>query len=336
MAVDAQHLAQRYGEQLGQLLADLAVGNKVPVPKAIAGPQLPYLPLYPSDFYGNPIVDAMTDRQQNWYRRLLDKSWQMSEPCFIPKDMNLIAGLCRCTPLDLQGEGGIVLDRFTETTDGKHLFNYRLLKEYILARIPYDARVQAGKQTAQKKKAGKSPTSSPTNSPDSSPDSSPSSKLDDNQNQNQNHVNTEREIAFELEDADEKVRAIFREHPANKHIRERIEIPREQADAILQALAVDGFDLVLAGTRNLADAVAHWPKSEHRFMPNPVKFYREGEYRKDPAIWDRSKPQTQEQNHETMPPGSSNAQVGRSTRNADRIVESIRKHRGPDVVPSGS
>jgi uncharacterized protein YdaU (DUF1376 family) len=65
---------------------------------------------------------------------------------------------------------------------------------------------------------------------------------------------------------------------------------RIEQEVIAQAVAQDGRDLVLAGTRNLADAVSRWPKSELKYIPDPVKFYRDENYKLDPAIWDKSKP----------------------------------------------
>jgi hypothetical protein len=78
-------------------------------------------------------------------------------------------------------------------------------------------------------------------------------------------------------------------HPRNSHLREfRRGIPRVQQDAILHAIIRDGRDLVLAGTKNLADKVAEWPPGEKKYAPEPVKFYTEFEYLKDPVEWQRS------------------------------------------------
>jgi hypothetical protein len=43
----------------------------------------------------------------------------------------------------------------------------------------------------------------------------------------------------------------------------------------------------MVGTCNLRDAVARWPKEERRFIPNPVRFYQQSEYLKDPTQWER-------------------------------------------------
>ena len=64
---------------------------------------------------------------------------------------------------------------------------------------------------------------------------------------------------------------------------------RIEQEAIAGAIALAGRDLVLAGTRELADAVARWPESEHKFIPEPVKFYRDEYYRKPASYWDKSK-----------------------------------------------
>jgi hypothetical protein len=167
-------------DQIAHLLADLKAGKPVAIETAIPGASLHYLPWFPSDFYGNPVVEALSDRAQNWYRRLLDKSWQMPEPCFLPNDLTLLAGMCRCTPLDLQGEGVFVLAKFSKTEDGKYLFNRRMLKEYLECAIPYMKQVEAGRETARKRW-------SKDKSPSSSPISVATSQADTNQNHNQNY-----------------------------------------------------------------------------------------------------------------------------------------------------
>ncbi|HXC61949.1 MAG TPA: hypothetical protein VNV63_04690, partial [Nitrospiria bacterium] len=77
-------------------------------------------------------------------------------------------------------------------------------------------------------------------------------------------------------------------HPANSHLHGR-SLPQGQQDAIAEAVAKDGADQVLSGTRNFADKVAIWPPSDLRFIPNPAKFYSEGQYLKRPEFWERRK-----------------------------------------------
>jgi hypothetical protein len=88
-------------------------------------------------------------------------------------------------------------------------------------------------------------------------------------------------------DLEEQVYAIANSNPKLSHIPAG-RIPRAEAEAIAEAIVIDGFDLVLAGTRNLADAVARWTKHELRFVPSPMKFYREAQYRLDPGRWERT------------------------------------------------
>jgi hypothetical protein len=77
-------------------------------------------------------------------------------------------------------------------------------------------------------------------------------------------------------------------YPANSHLKGR-PLPQAQQEAIAQAIAKDGADPVLSGTRNFADKVVNWPPTELRFIPNPVKFYTEGQYLKKPEFWERRK-----------------------------------------------
>lgn len=78
-------------------------------------------------------------------------------------------------------------------------------------------------------------------------------------------------------------------HPANAHLKNRC-IPKIQRKAISDAIARDGKDNVIAGTKHLSEMVATWPESELRFLPNPTRFYNESDYLKNAIIWDRKKP----------------------------------------------
>ncbi len=77
-------------------------------------------------------------------------------------------------------------------------------------------------------------------------------------------------------------------HPANEHLKNKA-IPHPQRVAIADAVARDGEDAVLSGTKNLAEGVAHWESTELRFVPNPVRFYQEGGYLKRPETWQRNR-----------------------------------------------
>ncbi len=77
-------------------------------------------------------------------------------------------------------------------------------------------------------------------------------------------------------------------YPANSHLKGR-SVPQAQQDAIAEAIAKDGPDIVLAGTKSFADKVEKWPSTDLRFIPNPVKFYTEGQYLKKPEFWERRK-----------------------------------------------
>ena len=70
-------------------------------------------------------------------------------------------------------------------------------------------------------------------------------------------------------------------------IRDPIHISQEIQHAIAQAVARDGRDLVWAGTKGMADAVARWPKDKLVFIPAAGRFFRESQYRTDPAEWER-------------------------------------------------
>ena len=77
-------------------------------------------------------------------------------------------------------------------------------------------------------------------------------------------------------------------YPANSHLKGR-SLPQPHQDAIAEAIAKDGAEPVLSGTKSFADKVANWPSADLRFIPNPVKFYSEGQYLKKPEFWERRK-----------------------------------------------
>ncbi len=54
--------------------------------------ELPFMKFYPSDFYGDPMVQAMSDDQELIYYRFLSRSWLMGP---LPKDEHKLAALAR-------------------------------------------------------------------------------------------------------------------------------------------------------------------------------------------------------------------------------------------------
>jgi hypothetical protein len=96
-------------------------------------------------------------------------------------------------------------------------------------------------------------------------------------------------------------------YPANSHLKGRL-LPHAQQGAIAEAIARDGEDMVLSGTRAFADKVANWPSTDLRFVPNPIKFYTEGQYLKKPEFWERRKENGREEC--TLHPDSRRTQSG--------------------------
>jgi hypothetical protein len=91
-----------------------------------------------------------------------------------------------------------------------------------------------------------------------------------------------------IDDLSSTVDKIGHLYPANSHLKGR-PLPQIQQDSIAQAVARDGADPVLSGTRSFAEKVVNWPSTDLRFIPNPVKFYTEGQYLKKPEFWERRK-----------------------------------------------
>lgn len=87
-------------------------------------------------------------------------------------------------------------------------------------------------------------------------------------------------------DHENQVQTIGNLHPKNAHLGGK-NLPQAQEHAIMEAIIRHGYELVMAGTRNLADAVAKWDKTEKKFIPNPVRFYADSGYLQDPVMWER-------------------------------------------------
>jgi uncharacterized protein YdaU (DUF1376 family) len=80
---------------------------------------------------------------------------------------------------------------------------------------------------------------------------------------------------------DEWVSKIGPEHPKLSHLK-GLNLPCDVQQAIAAAIVRHGPEQVLRGTLKLRDAVERWPSGERRFAPNPVKFYSQSEYLKEP------------------------------------------------------
>jgi len=81
--------------------------------------------------------------------------------------------------------------------------------------------------------------------------------------------------------------AVFEIAKLYPKIRDAQHLSQELQHAIAEAIARDGGDLVLAGTKSMAEAVAKWPKEKLLFVPAAGRFFRESQYRTDPAEWER-------------------------------------------------
>ena len=87
------------------------------------------------------------------------------------------------------------------------------------------------------------------------------------------------------DDLTNQVETIFHLHPKNLH---RSTVPRDQQEAIAEAIVRDGYELVWMGTKNLAAAVERWAASERVFIPNPMKFFTGQDYLLTPEVWERA------------------------------------------------
>jgi len=101
----------------------------------------------------------------------------------------------------------------------------------------------------------------------------------------------EREITYQPEeptDLDIKVMEVWEAYPTASS-KKRAPGQADQ-QAIAEAIVQDGFDAVIAGTRNYRDAVEKWPEAEKKFIRPASRFFggAEPDYLKNPAVWDKT------------------------------------------------
>ena len=90
------------------------------------------------------------------------------------------------------------------------------------------------------------------------------------------------------QNGESEVRKIWGEYPSIL-LPGIVKEPSQAAEvAIFEAIVRDGFDLVLAGTRNYRVAVEKWTPSQKRFLRAIDRFFNDSDYAKDPAIWEKN------------------------------------------------
>jgi hypothetical protein len=92
-------------------------------------------------------------------------------------------------------------------------------------------------------------------------------------------------------DRSELVFELFKLYPKNRH---RTKPSRIEQEELMEAIILDGKELVTAGITNFAKSVQGWPKEDQRFIPELGKFLKRQEYLADPAKWERK-----QTNHES-------------------------------------
>lgn len=91
-------------------------------------------------------------------------------------------------------------------------------------------------------------------------------------------------VGNEISQIDRQVHEIASLYPK---IHDAFNLTHEVAIAIAEAIGRDGRDLVWAGTKCAGEAMALWAPEMKQFIPSPPRFFRESQYRKDPAEWER-------------------------------------------------
>jgi uncharacterized protein YdaU (DUF1376 family) len=133
-----------------ELLQSIAAGEKVAIPTALDGQKLPYMPVYVSNILGSADVTAMTETQFSRYMRLLLRAWDSETPGFLPADPDMVWRMAGApSRRAFEATSGPVLHKFETTSDGRYLFNRRLLKEYAVRNLEREAKVRGGRTRLQ-------------------------------------------------------------------------------------------------------------------------------------------------------------------------------------------
>ena len=162
--------------------------------------KLPWMPFFGSDFYGDSKVQAMTDRQEAWYIRLLWEQWKHGTICTLEQSVRKVASPAMGTKAEEWGdfyqwvtEGYKGHDALFPSVDEYRGQNPRLeelRQEQIAKHESYQKRGRSGGLATAQTQQGSSLDPSPTNS------STPSSALQrQNQNQKQRQKGEKSEAA---------------------------------------------------------------------------------------------------------------------------------------------
>jgi len=63
---------------------------------------------------------------------------------------------------------------------------------------------------------------------------------------------------------------------------------QEALPQIRKAIKAHGLTRILERTRAYRDAVSLWPEDERKFVPDPVRWFKRGQYDDDPETWKRN------------------------------------------------
>lgn len=106
-------------------------------------------------------------------------------------------------------------------------------------------------------------------------------------------VEVEREIEAEGKaksgapiELDRQVERIGHTHPKNHYLKGQF-LPNRQQLVIAEAVIRHGFEAVMNGTRACKAAFTNRPREDLCYAPEPVRFFRESEYLKDPVVWEK-------------------------------------------------
>lgn len=112
----------------------------------------PYFLLYVNDLLSSAYVDLMDAEQFGWYMKLLMRSWQSDEPCYLPNDPDVLRSILRIGRKkkeisNFSAKFSIVFERFSVTEDGAKIYHSKLLEQYIQLVQKYEKQVLGGKST---------------------------------------------------------------------------------------------------------------------------------------------------------------------------------------------
>lgn len=250
-----------------------------------------WMPLYVGNYLGD--TSHLTQGQHGAYFLLIMHYWQRES---LPGENEQCYSIARAIDKQSRSNVDSILREFFKLS-GDFYRHKRIDLELLKVKASYERRAEAGRMRWIKAQAKQEQCISNPSDCDSS-----------------SYVEVDSK-----ENIDGQILEIAALHPK---VRDAFNLPQDTAVAIAEAIARDGRDVVWAGTKAFAEAVAQWAPSEKQFITAPARFYRQSEYRADPREWERSA------NGSGKATSKPSASASRSERSKANILDGLAKDIG--------